>query len=157
MDGANNRLHDILALLEIIERGVIQTMSEPEIVDFDTAWLRFTGDQPPRQVPRELVALIRAVYEEITRRPSDLLALKFEIYRLLSYLASPEGRTDDNCCTTDFFLCVSDDVDWHHLPERFRDVLADMAGALHDTVSSPEVAANFDSTPEQLLARLAVV
>ena len=132
-------------------------MSEPETVDFDTAWLRFTGDQPPRQVPRVLVSLIRVVYGEIARRPPDLVALKSAIHRLLTYLASPEGRTDDNCCTTDFFLCVSDDVDWRHLPEPFRDVLADMAGALHDTVSSPEVAANFDSTPEQLLARLAAV
>jgi hypothetical protein len=50
------------------------------------------------------------------------------------------------------------DDDWERpwgdrLPDDFQDVLADMAGALHDTVSAPEVASNFDSTPEQLLGR----
>lgn len=36
------------------------------------------------------------------------------------------------------------------------DVLRDMAGALHDTVTAPAIASNFESTPEQLLARLGV-
>jgi hypothetical protein len=39
------------------------------------------------------------------------------------------------------------------LPEPFVDILADMGSALHDTVSAPLIAANFQSTPEQLLER----
>jgi hypothetical protein len=50
---------------------------------------------------------------------------------------------------------MSDDWerDWDELPEECIDILADMAGALHDTVKAPEIAHNFDSTPEQLLER----
>ncbi len=38
--------------------------------------------------------------------------------------------------------------------EALADVLGDVGGALHDTVKVPEIAENFDSTPEQLLARV---
>jgi len=40
------------------------------------------------------------------------------------------------------------------LPDAYVNILADMSGALHDTISAPEIAANFESTPEQLLARV---
>ena len=40
-----------------------------------------------------------------------------------------------------------------NLPDPFHDIFADMSGALHDTISAPEIAENFDSTPEQLLKR----
>ena len=40
-----------------------------------------------------------------------------------------------------------------NLPNPFHDIFADIAGALHDTVSAPEIAENFESTPEQLLKR----
>jgi hypothetical protein len=52
---------------------------------------------------------------------------------------------------------MADETLWDSLetPERvddeFHDILADMSEALHDTVSAPEVAAEFESTPEQLL------
>ncbi len=39
------------------------------------------------------------------------------------------------------------------LPDDYHDIVADMCGALHDTESAPHVAENFDSMPEQLLAR----
>ena len=43
---------------------------------------------------------------------------------------------------------------WEHLPDSYQDLFGDLGGALHDTVSHPNVAKNFGSTPEQLLARL---
>ena len=127
------------------------------IPDFDTAWHTFTDGRPRRGISSELLPLLRELYDQIARRPADLAALKDSIHRLLTFLASGDGRTEENCCTTDSFLCLSDDVEWDHLPRDFAYILADMAGALHDTVSSPETAANFDSTPEQLLTRLSAV
>ena len=43
--------------------------------------------------------------------------------------------------------------DGDELPQPFVDILADMSGVLHDTVSAPDITANFESTPEQLLER----
>lgn len=128
-----------------------------ETTGFDIAWERFTGGREPAGMAPELVPLLRAVYEEIARRPTDPASLKKALHHLLSFLASAGGRTDGNCRTTDFFLCLSDDVDWDHVPSAFADILGDMAGALHDSVSSPDVALNCESTPEQLLKRLSTV
>jgi erythromycin esterase-like protein len=78
---------------------------------------------------------------------------------LLTFLASRKGRTDSNVRFVDYGLSSDDDVwDRVELVEAndpiLADVLRDMAGALHDTVKAPHIARNFDSTPEQLLARL---
>ena len=99
---------------------------------------------------------VHAVYREIARRPVELADLRQAMVALLFYLASPEGGTDHNCRTVDTFFCLRDDweIDWDHLPDDFHGILEDMGGALHDTVSSPNIARNFESTPEQLLARV---
>jgi hypothetical protein len=56
------------------------------------------------------------------------------------------------------FFCLSEgwEKDWteQNLPEEFHDVLSLMGQALHDTVRTPKIAANFDCLPEQLLARV---
>lgn len=39
------------------------------------------------------------------------------------------------------------------VPDDFRLVIEDIGMCLHDTVSSPDIAANFESLPEQLLYR----
>jgi hypothetical protein len=44
-------------------------------------------------------------------------------------------------------------VRWGNLPEGYRHLLDDIGGALHDTISAPEIAQSLESTPEQLLAR----
>jgi len=60
----------------------------------------------------------------------------------------------------DLFFGLPDDIGWERdwtdagLPEDFHDVFALMGQALHDTVSSPDIAWNFDCLPEQLLERL---
>ena len=108
------------------------------------------------QVTADLGPLLLAVYDEITPKPTDVALLHAALERLLEFLASPSGRTNANCHAADSFFCFDDgwETDWNHLPDEYSDILADMAGALHDTVSNPDVASNFDSTPEQLLVRL---
>jgi hypothetical protein len=107
----------------------------------------------------ELFDLLRAVHTTAIRAPVDASALRAATAEVLQHLCSPAGRTDANCRTVDFVLMQDDEV-WEALEalegvdDELHDVLADMAGALHDTVSAPEIAANFDSTPELLLGRL---
>lgn len=69
------------------------------------------------------------------------------------FLCQPEHRTDANCSAVDLFFAVEDywSVRWEGLPREYRLVLDDIGGALHDTVSNPDVAESFQSTPEQLL------
>ena len=71
---------------------------------------------------------------------------------LLEFLSSPAGRTDANCRSVDGFFFHDDTWTAAELPDVYHDVIAHM-DALHDTITAPEVAQNFDSTPEQLLAR----
>jgi len=76
---------------------------------------------------------------------------------LLEYLCSPAGRTDSNCRFVDSFFMKHDEWAELGLPDALHDIFADLAGALHDTVSAPEVAQNFESTPQQLRERLRAV
>jgi hypothetical protein len=64
------------------------------------------------------------------------------------------GRTDQNCNCVNWFFLLAEGIEGKDIPEPIRDIVEDMAGALHDTVSHPEVAENFYSLPEQLLERL---
>jgi hypothetical protein len=95
-------------------------------------------------------------YEAIIARPYDVPRIVGTVERLLEYLSTSEGRTHANCVAVDSFFCFRDDWEghWEDEPEALADVLGDMGGALHDTISAPEIAENFDSTPEQLLEQL---
>jgi hypothetical protein len=75
--------------------------------------------------------------------------------RLYEYLASPEGRTDSNVRAADLYFNdgIFDAGYWGHLPESYQAILCDTGGQLHDTISAPGVAQNFESLPEQLLQR----
>lgn len=109
-----------------------------------------------QRVASELVPLLGAVYAEVACPTTDLRALRAALEALLSFLASTGGRTHANCVAADAFFMHNDrwERDWEHLPESYQDVLGDLGGALHDTVSAPDIAENFDSTPEQLLAQV---
>jgi hypothetical protein len=95
-------------------------------------------------------------YEAIIARPYDPNRIAAAVEELLVYLASKEGRTQPNCVAVDHFFRLGEgwERDWEDEPAELADVLADMGGALHDTISTPEIAENFDSTPEQLLERI---
>jgi hypothetical protein len=102
---------------------------------------------------------LEAIATIVRDRPVAVGQLRGEVESLLVFLSSAEGRTDSNCQVVDLTL-MNDDELWEAIDDVesadavLADVLRDMAGALHDTVSAPDVAANFDSTPEQLLGRL---
>jgi len=95
-------------------------------------------------------------YEKITARPYKPRAVAAAVEELLDYLACPEGRTHVNCVLVDHFFCCRDDWPemWEEEPEELADILGDMGSALHDTIKAPEIAENFDCTPEQLLDRV---
>jgi hypothetical protein len=82
--------------------------------------------------------------------------LRSRLEDLLAFLCSPEGRTHENCCAVDFYLGVKSD--WptciEHLPRDVYDILFDIGGTLHDAIQCPDIAANFESLPEQLLDRV---
>ena len=97
--------------------------------------------------------LVNAVQSVLASDQLNLETLKRSLITLLEYLSSQEGRTDANCRAVDSFFVADGRWVERNLPDPFHDILADIAGALHDTVSAPEIAQNFDSTPEQLLKR----
>ena len=99
-----------------------------------------------------LQPLVESLNAKLKEKPYDLAAIKATLITLLEFLASPAGHTDANCRAVDgFFLHDNAWVD-AKLPEPYHDVFAHM-DALHDTFGAGHIAKNFDSTPEQLLAR----
>jgi hypothetical protein len=112
-----------------------------------------------RQDGRPTVGLrlrLGEAYDAIIALPWDSNRVAGKVAELLEYLSSQEGRTHANCVAVDSFFCWRDDWegDWEDEPAELVDILGDMGGALHDTFGAPHIAENFDSTPEQLLARV---
>ena len=97
--------------------------------------------------------LVNAVQSILAQDVPDLMELKYSLINLLEYLSSPNGRTDENCNAINSFFMFDDLWVDRNLPDHFHDIFVDMSSALHDTVSAPKIAENFDSTPEQLLKR----
>lgn len=107
-------------------------------------------------VSPEVRELLWAVYDEVLRDPTNVRQLRESIRRVLMFLSSPEGRTNANCGAVDLFFAIRDEWarDLEHLPSGYQELLSRLGEALHDTVRHPESAANFENTPEQLLAEL---
>jgi hypothetical protein len=102
----------------------------------------------------KLTPLVHALHTQLTADPLHLAELKQALVALLTFLSSPHGRTDENCSAVDRFFTVDDTWLSDGLPDPVADIMADISGALHDTVSAPHIAENFQSTPEQLLERV---
>jgi hypothetical protein len=138
------------------ELSVRWTHRKATVTEWSKVWRSAQGAQPGAS--HQLAPLVTSLCEEIERRPTDLVALKAALEGVLRFLSSAEGRNDANCRAVDWFFGPAVSYDWErkceHLPEAIRQVLGDMGGALHDTVESPEIAATFGSTPEQLLERV---
>jgi hypothetical protein len=124
---------------------------------FDEAWAAVAGGFHRESAAPELKPLLRAVHFDVLGKPTNLSTLKESLTALLEYL-NGAGRTNASCWAVDRFFCLSEgwEQDWteQDLPEDFHDVLAKMGEALHDTVKSPNIAADFDCLPEQLLQRV---
>lgn len=104
---------------------------------------------------QELHSYLFEVRDSISENSADLAAIKSALVKLLVYLCSTEGRTNENCTTTDTFFRLHADYgfNWLHLPEELQLILEDIGGQLHNTLEHPDAATNFESTPEQLLTR----
>ena len=98
-----------------------------------------------------LNAQMSAIDEMLLALPINFLALKYQLISTLEYLASPQGKNNRNCCILDNHASAH----WldAELPSDFFDLISDIGGCLHDTFGSPNIAENFESTPEQLLTR----
>jgi hypothetical protein len=123
------------------------------MANFHEGYLRFCSS---KGVSQELKPLLSVVYNQIHATPADLQRLKESLISLISFLCQSEHRTDKNCRAVDIFFAIDDHWNkrWDHLPEEYQHVLDDIGGCLHDTVSYPDIAENFDYTPEQLLERI---
>ena len=110
--------------------------------------------QSPKE-PKDIKQLLEQVVHSLHEEPMNLGNIKDSLVCLFSFLCKPKNRTHKNCRAVDLFFCVDNhlDVSWNSLPNEYRQLFNDIGGALHDTVVAPEIAANFESTPEQLLAR----
>lgn len=116
-------------------------------VDFDSLWRQSASF---RHVSHALAPLVERVHAEAHGR--DLASLKAALVALLEFLSSEYGRTDANCSATDRFFS-SFEGSWHHLPPDYAKLLSDLGGTLHDAIYAPNIAANFECLPEQLLER----
>jgi hypothetical protein len=107
----------------------------------------------------ELSELLESARQAIEVRPLDITRVRSALEELLSFLASASGRTHANCVATDAFFSEQDE--WSgsgdELPYAYAEIVWDIEGQLHDTVRTPSVALEFDSTPEQLLDRLRAI
>jgi len=121
--------------------------------DLEQVWSSVSRTRGGEVASPDLKPFVLRVHNDATTSPVNLPTLKNSLVKLLQYL-SGEGRTNANCWATDLFFC-SDDLENHwadqSLPDDFNSVLAKISEALHDTVSSPDVACNFGCLPEQLL------
>lgn len=118
--------------------------------DFEPAWrnaVRF------RRVSHDLKTLVFNVMAEAEQATINAAALRAALDRLLTFLVSPIGRTDANCCAVDRFFATYEGS-WRHLPPELASVVDGLTGTLHDTIYAPHIAATFESLPEQLLIRL---
>ena len=116
--------------------------------DFESQWRNAVRFRP---VSHALKTLMFNVVDNAER--ADAPPLRAALDELLSFLASPSGRTDANCCAVDRFFAKYEGQ-WTGLPPALASVLDDLTGTLHDAIYAPQIAATFESLPEQLLNRL---
>lgn len=109
--------------------------------------------QALQQADATLRPLLQSVRAAICATPLDLASVRTLLIALFEYLGSPAGRTEANCCAVDGFFFLDDDLPLERLPDSLQEVFAHL-DALHDTISAPDTAKNFGSTPEQLLERM---
>ena len=100
----------------------------------------------------ELVARLKALYETVPPGEGGPRAVQGKLVELLEYLCTDAGRTDANCKAVDYFFCLGD-WSWDSLPAQYREMFADMGGALFDAVEDPDIAEAMQATPEALLEK----
>lgn len=85
--------------------------------------------------------------------PPDEERARSALVELFACLSQPTMRTEPNCVAVDLFFALElDRLSVTMLPRQFVDFLSEPLG-LHDTVTAPEIADNFGTTPEELLVK----
>ena len=103
-----------------------------------------------------LQPLVLTLEAGLKEDPVDRGGLKGRVEAVLTYLSGP-GLSEANCkgAALYFIVAKAKGLTRTHLPEDLRAIMDDLAGAMHDAVTAPKSAENFQATPELLLARLA--
>jgi len=100
--------------------------------------------------------ILGKLYLECTQKNPSKTSIASAIEDVLVWLNKSENNTDSNYKRVDYYVVkniISNDV-YDYLSEDIKEIIFDMGGALHDTHTSPEIAENFESTPQQLLKRV---
>ena len=94
-----------------------------------------------------------ALKDECTKRPLDRAGILRALENVLAYLVLPENNSDANCKRADLFVTLEiDEIVEFDPPDDVGRILHDMM-ILHDTHTAPEIAKNFEATPDRLLER----
>jgi hypothetical protein len=101
-------------------------------------------------VSPKIEPFLNQLYGSIIHRPINLESIKLSLINLLTFLTTPEGRTNDNLWMVDLFITHKLWEAMGDLSEPWQNILGRMMG-LHDTIKAPDIARQFGSTPEQLL------
>ncbi len=107
-----------------------------------------------------LERMLRDLRSTLVGRGVDVSRAKSAIRAILEVLADPAHNTDANCKVVNFYvsLQILDNEQARQnlgsLPQWLSLIIQDMGSCLHDVHQAPDLAANFESTPTQLLARL---
>lgn len=87
------------------------------------------------------------------RSEDDIL---FNLKNIIEWLLIPENDRYINYKKISYFvaseLLCTEEIE--KLPSDIHDILHDIGGSLEDTYTNPEIANNFNSTPQQLLGRI---
>jgi hypothetical protein len=124
------------------------------MIDFFDEWYKTIPTHLSVAITVDLIPYIQNVYLSVNQPPYNIESVIHSLKALLMFLSSEAGCTSPNCWATDIFFAVGEGWEWQPYPDALMEVVSDIGGALHDTVDYPDIARNFESTPEQLLIRL---
>ncbi len=109
-----------------------------------------------KELQDSLDDLRNAVFAPVVDAPE----VASQVRNILLFLMDPHNDTDENCTLVNNHVLLNiltnnkGQARVALLPEPLQGVLQDMGMTLHDTHGARQVAENFDSTPQQLYARL---
>ncbi len=101
----------------------------------------------PLMPDSNVIELTKRLQTDFSSEKIDLCKIRSDLEALLLFLASPQGRTEENCKFVDHYFMENDSWAECDLPDDLHDILADISSVLHDTCTAPDVAENFHSTP----------
>lgn len=104
---------------------------------------------------QELQSSVLALADALRQDPVVREGLAKAMLEVVGYLDGP-GASDAHCRSVAIYFIVAKNagLDRGHLPADLAAIMNDLAGAMHDAISSPQSASNFQATPAQLVARI---